>query len=310
MANNSGMDVKIISFPTTTLNNAKDTSSELQQQQQDNNIQKQVHELFSLGMSSGKFEKIINSPLEMIMILLFGKKMEQSTTVDINLLGCIQNYYGPKVVQFVFLTFCFLLFLLTTQFISDSSSSIVTCLVLSIFIPIIIVLLILKYYQYIASVEVDKYIAYCKKSKELGNISEYYMNNKEKPDNHFFLAVDSNSDNNEIKVLGQVSVDEWIYPGNDKEDGPFCKVLKGKRVIELRRMSVGPESRKRGVATLLLKRVEEYAKERGFDCVILKTSTLQAKARYMYERNGYKCLDNTQTIIPPIFLYCYIKYLN
>ncbi|KAM8808645.1 N-acetyltransferase 8 [Eudromia elegans] len=58
--------------------------------------------------------------------------------------------------------------------------------------------------------------------------------------------------------------------------------------LELKRMSVAREQRGRGVAQALARRVLALARARGHRAVVLSTSVVQAPARRLYERLGFR----------------------
>lgn len=58
-------------------------------------------------------------------------------------------------------------------------------------------------------------------------------------------------------------------------------------VVELRRMYVDPDIRRRGLARRMLTQAEESAVASGYDRMELSTSELQEAALTMYRRSGY-----------------------
>lgn len=66
-----------------------------------------------------------------------------------------------------------------------------------------------------------------------------------------------------------------------------------KRPCELSRLGVEIRSQHRGLARLLLARVEAEAKNRGFDAVRLLASRQNAPAIALYESEGYRRLGET-----------------
>jgi GNAT superfamily N-acetyltransferase len=76
------------------------------------------------------------------------------------------------------------------------------------------------------------------------------------------------------------------------EDGTAlgCGALRflGEDVAELKRMYVIPQARGRGVARLLLARLESAAMVRGWARLRLETGPRQPEAIALYERSGYR----------------------
>lgn len=61
---------------------------------------------------------------------------------------------------------------------------------------------------------------------------------------------------------------------------------------EIKRMYVRPEFRGRGLARLMLKRLEDYASERGIKTLRLETGIRQPEALKLYERMGYHQIES------------------
>lgn len=62
--------------------------------------------------------------------------------------------------------------------------------------------------------------------------------------------------------------------------------------VEIKRMFVHPEHRKKGIANLILNTIEDWAKEKGFQNFILETSPKLTSAISLYEKKGYKLIPN------------------
>ncbi|WP_367138535.1 GNAT family N-acetyltransferase [Saccharothrix sp. HUAS TT1] len=61
---------------------------------------------------------------------------------------------------------------------------------------------------------------------------------------------------------------------------------------EVKRMYVAPASRGAGVATRILRALEDQARRAGVVDVLLETGTRQPEAMRFYEREGYHRIDN------------------
>lgn len=62
--------------------------------------------------------------------------------------------------------------------------------------------------------------------------------------------------------------------------------------IEIKRMYVHPETRGQGIAVHILVELESWAQEKGKDRSILFMGINQPEARRLYERNGYRPIEN------------------
>lgn len=63
-------------------------------------------------------------------------------------------------------------------------------------------------------------------------------------------------------------------------------------VAEIKRMFVLPEKRGKGIASTVLKALEIWAKEKGFQHAILETSNQLTNAISLYQKSGYEVIPN------------------
>ena len=62
--------------------------------------------------------------------------------------------------------------------------------------------------------------------------------------------------------------------------------------VEIKRMYVRPEYRGRGIASLVLNGLEEWARENGFHNCVLETGYNQPEAIALYKKSGYRVIPN------------------
>jgi GNAT superfamily N-acetyltransferase len=62
--------------------------------------------------------------------------------------------------------------------------------------------------------------------------------------------------------------------------------------VEIKRMFVAVDQRGKGVASAILKELETWAAESGYSNAVLETGTKQYEAIAMYQKLGYKVIDN------------------
>ena len=62
--------------------------------------------------------------------------------------------------------------------------------------------------------------------------------------------------------------------------------------MEIKRMYVSPESRKKGIATKILSELENWASELSYAKCILETGKRQPEAIGLYKKNGYNLIPN------------------
>jgi len=62
--------------------------------------------------------------------------------------------------------------------------------------------------------------------------------------------------------------------------------------VEIKRMFVRPENRGQGIAVEVLKELEKWAGESGFEFAVLETGKKQPEAIRLYEKSGYALIPN------------------
>lgn len=80
--------------------------------------------------------------------------------------------------------------------------------------------------------------------------------------------------------------------------------------VEVKRMYVVPESRGCGVATGLLRELEEAARQRGWATVRLETGPAQPDAMRFYEREGYHQIPLFGAYVDSDLSVCYERVLT
>lgn len=80
-----------------------------------------------------------------------------------------------------------------------------------------------------------------------------------------------------------------------ENDKPMaCGAFKafGSCKVEIKRMFTKPEARGKGYATLVLKALEDWAKELGYSSIVLETGVRQKEAVEFYKKSNYKITPN------------------
>lgn len=62
--------------------------------------------------------------------------------------------------------------------------------------------------------------------------------------------------------------------------------------MEVKRMYVPPEKRNKGIASVVLKELEQWTAELNYKKCLLETGKKQPEAIALYEKNGYKIVPN------------------
>lgn len=79
--------------------------------------------------------------------------------------------------------------------------------------------------------------------------------------------------------------------------------------VEIKRMYTSPDFRKRGLATTIVKELETWAKELGYQKAVLESSLQQNEALSVYEKSGYQRIPNYGQYIGIDRSVCYEKVL-
>ena len=79
--------------------------------------------------------------------------------------------------------------------------------------------------------------------------------------------------------------------------------------VEIKRMYVSPEGRGNGIAYAILKELETWAKESGFNTSVLETGTLQPEAINLYKKAGYSITENYEPYVNMSESICFKKNL-
>lgn len=80
----------------------------------------------------------------------------------------------------------------------------------------------------------------------------------------------------------------WVALEEDKVVGMFGLESSGPNAMELRRMYVDPDYRRRGIAQMMLHQAESYCRENQKPRLDLSTSEIQSDAISFYQSVGYE----------------------
>ena len=87
---------------------------------------------------------------------------------------------------------------------------------------------------------------------------------------------------------------KYVVLAYDNEKPLGCGAIKeySPDTMEIKRMYVPPESRKRGIATKILSELEKWARELSYAKCILETGKGQPEAIGLYRKTGYTLIPN------------------
>lgn len=86
-----------------------------------------------------------------------------------------------------------------------------------------------------------------------------------------------------------------------------CFKKYNEKSVELKRMFVLPEARGLGLAQLVIKELEEEAKNQGFEVLILETLYKQIEAINLYQKTGFKIVENYEPYVGLLNSVCMSK---
>ncbi|XP_069832364.1 probable N-acetyltransferase camello [Dendropsophus ebraccatus] len=175
--------------------------------------------------------------------------------------------YVPSVCIHV-VTRPWVLFVMACTFLSLLFSS------KSVILPVLAVTLLLALGRHLLGYIWSLYIDHCLKA-DLQDIQKTYMENQ---GSHFWVAEVEDT------VVGTVAA-------KPSDENPHELVLK--------RMSVRKDFRGLGMAKALSREVMGFARQRGYNSVILNTLMVQREAQRMYESVGFK--KYTEFVLPTVY---------
>jgi len=120
-------------------------------------------------------------------------------------------------------------------------------------------------------------------------------------DDHPFYAQFNKIDKIKYAVVAYEN-DKAVSCGALKEYGP--------QTMEIKRMFTLPESRGKGIATIVLKEMENWAAEMSCKKCILETGKRQPEAIALYKKNGYISIPNFGQYINVDNSVCFEKLLT
>ena len=78
----------------------------------------------------------------------------------------------------------------------------------------------------------------------------------------------------------------------NKPVGCGCFKILENDTVELKRMFVDEGHRFKGIGVAILNELENWAREIGFNSIVLETGIFQPEAIKLYEKNGYQIIPN------------------
>ena len=108
------------------------------------------------------------------------------------------------------------------------------------------------------------------------------------------LALRDGEDHAFYTQFNKIGNIRFVVMAYENERASGCGALKeySDDTMEIKRMYVLPESRKKGIASEILSELENWTRELSFSKCILETGKMQPEAIGLYLKNGYKAIPN------------------
>jgi GNAT superfamily N-acetyltransferase len=108
------------------------------------------------------------------------------------------------------------------------------------------------------------------------------------------LAILDGKDHSFYAQYNKIDSIRHVVVAYDNHEPIACGAIKrySDETMEIKRMYVLPGNRGKGIAALVLKELEKWAKELNFNKCILETGINQPNAIRLYKQNAYKIIPN------------------
>lgn len=108
------------------------------------------------------------------------------------------------------------------------------------------------------------------------------------------LAIRDGADHSFFAQFNKIASIRHVVVAYEQEHAVGCGAIKEyeEGVMEVKRMFVPLEKRGKGIASLVLTVLEDWAKELGYKKCILETGEKQPEAIRLYQKNNYQVIKN------------------
>lgn len=109
-----------------------------------------------------------------------------------------------------------------------------------------------------------------------------------------YLAIQDGSEHAFYDQFNKINTIKYAIVVYENEVAVGCGAIKNfsEKTVEVKRMFVLPGRRGKGIASLLLKELESWAKQLGYERCVLETGKRQPEAIALYQKNGYRIISN------------------
>ncbi|MFY7964144.1 MAG: GNAT family N-acetyltransferase [Chitinophagaceae bacterium] len=108
------------------------------------------------------------------------------------------------------------------------------------------------------------------------------------------LAVRDGDEHSFYAQYNGISVIKYVVVAYDNETPVACGAIKefSPNIMEVKRMYTLPQNRGKGIASIVLTALEQWAKELNYTKCVLETGKKQPEAIALYTKNGYNIIPN------------------
>ncbi len=108
------------------------------------------------------------------------------------------------------------------------------------------------------------------------------------------LAIRDGADHSFYAQFNKIDTIKFVVVAYLETQAVGCGAIKqfDEDSMEVKRMFVSADKRGNGIASLVLKELETWAKELGFQKCLLETGYKQPEAIALYQKNGYEIIPN------------------
>lgn len=126
------------------------------------------------------------------------------------------------------------------------------------------------------------------------------------------LAIRDGDEHSFFDQFNKIAMIKYVVVIYENEKAIGCGAIKeyDQDTMEVKRMFVPLEERGKGVASIVLKELEVWAKELGYKKCILETGIKQPEAIRLYKKNNYEIIKNYGQYADVKSSICFEKHLD
>ncbi len=126
------------------------------------------------------------------------------------------------------------------------------------------------------------------------------------------LAIRDGEDHSFFAQFNKINAIKHVVLAYENEQAVGCGAIKeyDADTMEVKRMFVPLEKRGKGIASGVLKELERWAKELGYQTCILETGMKQPEAIALYQKNNYGIIRNYGQYANVASSVCFGKHLD